>query len=76
MKVDASGELWLPELQFENVLRVRTDLSVEPSIGTGFTRKQVGYVFECFGEVARAVSADNETDENFDTAVEVRRLGL
>lgn len=75
-RVDATGELWLPELQFEQVLRVRTDLTVEPSVGEGFTRKQVGYVFECFGEVARAVSADNETNDNFETAVEVRRLGL
>ncbi len=75
-RVDAIGELWLPELQFEQVLRVRTDLTVEPSVGPGFSRKQVGYVFECFGEVARAVSADNETDDNFETAVELRRLGL
>lgn len=76
VRVDASGELWLPSLRFDQVLRVRTDLTVEPSVGEGFTRKQVGYVFECFGEVARAVSADNETDDNFDTAVEIRRLGL
>lgn len=75
-RVDASGELWLPELRFDQVLRVRTDLTVSPSVGTGFTRKQVGYVFECFGEVARAVSEDNETNDNFSTAVEVRRLGL
>lgn len=75
-RVDAVGELWLPELRFDQVLRVRTDLTVEPSVGEGFTRKQVGYVFECFGEVARAVSENNETDDNFETAVEVRRLGL
>lgn len=74
--VDATGELWLPELRFDQVHRVRTNLTVEPSVGEGFTRKQVGYVFECFGEVARAVSEDNETDENFDTAVEIRRLGF
>lgn len=75
-RVDAVGELWLPELQFDQVLRVRSDLTVEPSVGTGFTRKQVGYLFECFGEVARAVSELNETKDNFDTAVELRRLGL
>lgn len=76
VSVDARGEIWLPDFQFEDVLRVRTDLTVEPSAGEGFSRKQVGYVFECFGEVARAVSKDGETDENFDTAVELRRLGF
>lgn len=75
-RVDAVGELWLPELSFDQVLRVRTDLTVEPSLSEGFTRKQVGYVFECFGEVARAVSADNETEDNFETAVELRRIGF
>ena len=75
-RVSGTGELWLPELRFEQVLQVRTELTVTPAVGQGFTRKQVGYVFECFGEVARAVSADNETQENFDEAVELRRLGL
>ena len=76
VRVDATGELWLPELQFEQVLRIRTDLAIEPAIGEGLTRKQVSYVFECFGEVARVVSEDNETDEDFDRAVELRRLGF
>ena len=76
VRVDGLGELWLPELQFDEVLRIRTDLAIEPSIGEGLTRKQVSYVFECFGEVARVVSADDESEEDFDRAVELRRLGI
>jgi hypothetical protein len=76
IKVDAIGELWLPDLQFDRVHRVRTDLTIEPSAGEGVTRKQVSFVFECFGEVARVVSSDGETKKNFDTAVELRRFGL
>lgn len=76
ISVDATGELWLPDFQFEQVHRVRTDLTIEPSAGDGVTRKQVSFVFECFGEVARVVSDDGETEKNFETAVELRRLGF
>ncbi len=76
VEVDSVGELWLPELQFDQVLRVRTNLTIDPAVGDGITRKQVSFVFECFGEVARVVSEDDETEENFTTAVEFRRLGF
>jgi hypothetical protein len=39
-------------------------------------RRQVGWVFECFGEVARATAADNEPNDDFTTTAELRRLGL
>lgn len=76
IRVDAMGEVWLPSIEFTDALRVRTHLTVSPAAGEPVSRRQVGFVFECFGEVARAVSRDNETDENFTTAVEVRRLGF
>lgn len=76
VRVDEVGEMWLPNIEFTDVLRVRTQVTVSPAVGEAVSRRQVGYVFECFGEVARAVSQNNETDPDFTTAVEVRRLGF
>lgn len=75
-KVDDEGELWLPDLRFENTLKVVTQVTSEPSVGQSASRVQVSWYFECFGEVARAVSADGVTEANFSTAAEVRRLGF
>jgi hypothetical protein len=36
--------------------------------------RQDSYLFECFGEVARATSQPNETSDDFTTAAEVRRF--
>ena len=35
---------------------------------------QISFLFECFGEVARATSQPNETNQDFTTAAEVRRF--
>lgn len=74
--VDASGELWLPELRFQQVLRVNTKVTINPSIGAPQSHRQTSFFFECFGEVARAVSAPGTEDPEFNTAVEMRRLGF
>ena len=74
--VDSIGTLALPELTFEQTLRIRTDVTITPAYGVQSTRKLDGFFFECFGEVARATSRLNETNENFTTASEIRRLGL
>jgi len=58
------------------VLRVRTRVQVTPAVGIPTSRRQVGFLSECYGEVARATSRDNETDEDFNTAAELRRVGL
>lgn len=76
VSVDASGELDLPDFTFQQVLRVRTNVTVQPSVGYTSTRKLVGFFFECYGEVARATSDLNETQDDFTSASEVRRLGL
>jgi hypothetical protein len=76
VKVDAAGVIELPDLSFTQVLRVRTTTVIEPSVGAAIVRRQVGWVFECFGEVARATAPDNESKDDFTTAVEFRRLGL
>jgi hypothetical protein len=76
VEVDAFGRLRLPDLTFTQVHRVRTSLTEIPVVGFPRTVKQVSFVAECFGEVARATSRDGELTENFTTAAEVRRLGL
>jgi hypothetical protein len=75
-EVDARGTIELPTLIFEEVHRVRTKVTVEPSVGAAQSRIQVSYYAECFAEVARAVSRPDETDEAFTTAAELRRIGF
>lgn len=75
-RVDAAGTLELPDVTFTQAMRVRTTLSIEPAVGAPVIRRQVGFVFECFGEVARAVSADNELADDFTQTTELRRLGF
>ncbi|HQP37191.1 MAG TPA: hypothetical protein PLI95_18530 [Polyangiaceae bacterium] len=76
VRIDASGELRLPSLTFTQALRVRTKVTVQPAAGQSVTQQQVSFVFECFGEVARATSRAGETEEDFTVASEVRRLGI
>jgi hypothetical protein len=74
--VESSGRLELTDLTFTQALRVKTTVLAEPAVGAPLTRRQTGFLFECFGEVARATSRDNETQDDFTVAAEVRRLGL
>lgn len=76
VSVVGSGVLALPDLSFDQAMRISTQVTLEPAAGAAVTRRQSSFVFECFGEVARAVSADGETDADFGSAVELRRLGL
>jgi hypothetical protein len=72
--VDASGELTLEAYTFTQVLRVRTTATVAPSAGQSIVTRQTSFFFECFGEIARATSEIGETNDNFTTAAELRRL--
>jgi len=74
--VDGAGELVLPDVTFTQALRVRTRTTIEPLVGQSTSQRQVSFFFECFGEVARATSLVDEPLEDFQTALEVRRLGL
>ncbi len=76
VKVDGAGELSLPDFVLTQVLRVRTNVTIAPAAGQVTTQRQVGFLFECLGEVTRATSKLNEPEENFTTASELRRLGL
>jgi hypothetical protein len=75
-QVDGLGELRLPDLTFQQALRVRTRVILQPAVGATVITRQTSFLFECFGEVARATSVQNEENEKFTTAAEVRRLGL
>ena len=74
--VISTGALSLPDLTFNQVHLIATRVTMQPAVGASNSIRQVSFVFECYGEVARAVSRDNETDEQFSIATEVRRLGL
>jgi hypothetical protein len=63
-------------VSFTQVHRISTRVTVQPSSGPAVTRRSVSFVFECFGEVARATSRDGEAASDFRVAQEVRRLGL
>jgi hypothetical protein len=71
-KVDARGDLVTPFATFE-VLRVRTILTRQVGVTTTITRS-FAFVTECYGTVATISSRANETQEEFTTAAELRRL--
>jgi len=75
-RVVASGQLVLPQITFDQTMRVTTEVVVSPAAGAPVTRRQSSFVFECFGEVARMTSLDGETSDDFTTAAEMRRFGL
>lgn len=76
VKDDATGELTLHDFTFTQVHRVRTKVTSSAAAGGDpKVTRQVQFMFECFGEVARVTANDGETEENFTTAAEVRRLG-
>lgn len=72
---DATGKLVLHDFTFEQVHRVRTKVTASPSAGAAVMRRQVSFVTECYGEIVRVVSKDNEPEVDFTTAAELRRLG-
>ncbi len=76
LSVESAGQLELPDVTFTQALRVRTTTTIEPAVGPVIVRRQSGWVFECFGEVARATAANGETNDDFTTTSELRRLGL
>jgi hypothetical protein len=72
---DATGTLVLHDYTFQQVHRVRTKVTASPSAGAPVVKRQVSFFFECFGEVTRVVSQDNEPNDNFTVATELRRFG-
>lgn len=76
VEIHAMGRVILPAYTFEQAHQVRTKVTLQPSVGASVVTRQAGFLFECFGEVARATSKNDEPEASFTTATEVRRLGL
>lgn len=73
--VDARGALRTPFVSEDfDVLRVRSDLS-RTSLGFPIASvRSFAFITECYGTIANVSSQDGETDIEFSTAAEVRRL--
>jgi len=75
--VELGEQLEVPYVDFSPVLRVRTLATRTPSTGSPVvTKRTTIFVFECFGEVARAESNPNEPDADFTNAAVLRRYAL
>lgn len=75
--VAGAGFLDLPYVRFDPVLRVETRVEIAPAAGGVTTsRRQTSFLFECFGEIARADSRPDEPDPEFTTAASLRRFAL
>ena len=75
--VVAGERLSVPYVDFSPVLRVRTHVTRTPSTGTPVISKRTTiFMFECFGEVARAESKQDEPAADFTTAAYLRRFAL
>jgi hypothetical protein len=74
---DATGQLILPDFTFTQAHRLRFVVTTTFSAGGApQINRQVSFLSECFGEVGRASSQPGETNDNFTTAAEQRRLGM
>jgi hypothetical protein len=71
-----TGQLVLPDFTFTQAHRLRFTVTTTLSAGGNpVVHKQDSFLFECFGEIGRATSAAGESNDDFTTAAEIRRLG-
>ena len=73
--VKDAERLDVPYVQFSPALEVQTQL-VRAAGATMVGTRSTSFLFECFGEVARADSKPDETNPDFTTAAELRRFAL
>ena len=73
--VPDSGRLDVPYVQFSPTLRVR-EKAVRKTGATAITKRTTLFLFECFGEVARAESKQDEPNPDFTQAAYLRRYAL
>lgn len=73
--VSGSGRLDVPYVKFSPTLRVRENV-IRKAGATQVTKRTTIFLFECFGEVARAESKQDETNPDFTTAAYLRRFAL
>ena len=75
--VTLGQRLDVPYVEFSPILRVRTNVTRTPSTGTPIVNKRTTlFMFECFGEIARAESNADEPNADFTTAAYLRRYAL
>lgn len=75
--ITGDGRVDVPYVRFSPVLRARTLVTRKPSTGTPVvTRRNTIFLFECFGEIARAESRVDEPAADFMTAAYLRRFAL
>jgi hypothetical protein len=72
----ATGQLVLPDFTFTQAHRIEFVVTTVPAAGENVVTRQDSYLFECFGEVARATSETNEMNDDFTTASQLRRFGM
>lgn len=72
-EVDAAGELKTPLGTFD-VLRVKVVLVRTIGFLPSTTIRTFAFVTECYGTIATVTSTDNETNEEFTNAAEIRRI--
>jgi len=73
--VTGTGRLDVPYVRFSPALRVR-EYVIRKAGATQVTKRTTLFLFECFGEIARAESNANETNPDFTTAAYLRRFAL
>jgi hypothetical protein len=77
IEVLGDGRVDVPYVRFSPAMQVRSLVTRTPSTGTPVvTRRNVSFLFECFGEVARAESRQDEPSPEFTTAAYLRRFAL
>lgn len=76
VSVVGSGLLAVPYVEFSPVLRVTVAASRVPTSGPATSRRTTLFLFECFGEVARAESKPDESSADFTQAAYFRRFAL
>jgi hypothetical protein len=74
--VVGEGLLAVPYVEFSPVLRVTLAVTRVPTTGPTTSRRTTLFLFECFGEVARAESKADEPSADFTFAAYVRRFAL
>lgn len=74
--VVGTGLLAVPYVEFSPVLRVTLGVVRKPTSGPQTSRRTTLFMFECFGEVARAESKPDEPSADFTLAAYFRRFAL
>lgn len=76
IRVAARGSVRLPDIQFDNALRI--EIVIRQTLIGGVKRSlvQVLYFHECFGEIVRFESKENETNTKFTQAALVRYISF